>query len=510
MALSSLTFLIFLAGALLVYYLVPLRLRRYVLLAASAVFYLSYSLSAGLSLLATVGMTYGAGRWLGALHQKEQALLAGTPRENRPAVKKRGVRVRRRVLTAALCLNFLTLAVYKYLNWLLGATGLPFRPLELLVPLGLSFYIFQTAGYLIDVYRGKLAAERNFLRYLLFASYFPQMVQGPIHRYGELAPQLFAEHRLQAENLRDGIELMLWGMLKKVLIADTLAAPVAELYGNYAAYPGLIVFLGAALYCLQLYCDFSGGIDIVRGVSELFGIRLGENFRRPYFAQSIDDFWRRWHISLGEWMKDYLFYPLALSKWLPRLCKPLRRHLGKRVGKLLVPSVATVVVFLAVGVWQGPGLQNIAYGLWNGLLMSAAMLCAPLFKKREGRAMQVFRILRTCFLVTIGRFFSRAESLSAAWGMLRHCATHLLQALPRGGLTSFGLSAGGYVTVLLAGLVLFCVSLQQERGVRVRTALAAKRPVVQFLVLVAALFLLLATVYLNTGYTAIAYVYENV
>ena len=160
MALSSLTFLIFLAGALLVYYLVPLRLRRYVLLAASAVFYLSYSPSAGLSLLATVGMTYGAGRWLGALHQKEQALLAGTPRENRPAVKKRGVRVRRRVLTAALCLNFLTLAVYKYLNWLLGATGLPFRPLELLVPLGLSFYIFQTAGYLIDVYRGKLAAER--------------------------------------------------------------------------------------------------------------------------------------------------------------------------------------------------------------------------------------------------------------------------------------------------------------------------------------------------------------
>ncbi len=417
MALSSLTFLIFLAGALLTYYLVPVHLRWYVLLAASAVFYLSYSPSAGLSLLATVGMTYGAGRWLGALHQKEQALLAGTPRENRPAVKKRGVRVRRRVLTAALCLNFLTLAVYKYLNWLLGATGLPFRPLELLVPLGLSFYIFQTAGYLIDVYRGKLAAERNFLRYLLFASYFPQMVQGPIHRYGELAPQLFAEHRLQAENLRDGIELMLWGMLKKVLIADTLAAPVAELYGNYAAYPGLIVFLGAALYCLQLYCDFSGGIDIVRGVSELFGIRLGENFRRPYFAQSIDDFWRRWHISLGEWMKDYLFYPLALSKWLPRLCKPLRKHLGKRVGKLLVPSVATVVVFLAVGVWQGPGLQNIAYGLWNGLLMSAAMLCAPLFKKREGRAMQVFRILRTCFLVTIGRFFSRAESLSAAWGM---------------------------------------------------------------------------------------------
>lgn len=521
MSLSSTAFLIFLAGALLVYYLTPLRFRWIVLLLASGVFYLSYSPAAAVYLCGTIAMTYGAARWLEALHRKEKERLAGVERGERPAIKKKGMKQRRRVLAAALCLNFLTLAVFKYLDWLLSGvnslialtgSGFSFRPLGLLLPLGLSFYIFQTSGYLIDVYRGKVQAEHNVFKYALFAAYFPQMIQGPIHRYQELQPRLFAEHPFRAENLRDGIELMLWGMLKKVLIADTLAAGVAELYGNYAAYNGIVVFFGAALYCLQLYCDFSGGIDIVRGVSTMFGIELGVNFRRPYFATSVDDFWRRWHISLGEWMKDYVFYPLALSRWLPRFCKRFRKHLGQRVGKLLVPCISTVVVFLLVGIWQGPGLQNIAYGLWNGLLMSGAMLCAPLFEKwkHNGRLMHVFRILRTCFLVTIGRFFSRADSLASAWGMLRHSFTHCLWNLSPGAFLSFGLDLRGYLTVFLAGLILFFVSYRQEKGVHIRQSLAQKKPVVQFFVLLAAVLIVMAAVYLNGDYTAIAYVYESV
>lgn len=521
MSLSSVAFLIFLTGALLTYYLVPVRFRWIVLLLASAVFYLSYSLPATVCLCGTIAMTYGAARWLEYLHGQEKAQLSGVEREQRPAIKKQRLKQRRRVLTVALCLNFLTLAVFKYLNWLLGGvntllqaagSSFSFRPTDLLLPLGLSFYIFQTSGYLIDVYRGKVRAEHHIFRYALFVSYFPQMIQGPIHRYQELQPQLFAEHRFGAEDLRNGIELMLWGMLKKVLIADTLAGAVAEIYGNYAAYNGAVVFFGVALYCLQLYCDFSGGIDIVRGVSEMFGIQMAENFRRPYFAVSIDDFWRRWHMSLGEWMKDYLFYPLALSKWLPRFCKRLRKRVGTRVGKLLVPCIATVIVFLAVGIWQGPGLQNIAYGLWNGLLMSAAMLCAPLLERKQhsGRWMHLFRILRTCFLVVIGRFFSRADSLASAWGMLHHSVTHLLWNAHPSAFFSFGLGAREYATVFLAGIVLFTVSLRQEQGVRIRRSLAQRKPIVQFLALLAAIVILMATVYLNGDYTAIAYVYENV
>lgn len=517
MSLSSLSFLLFLAVTLAVYYITPERLRWVVLLIASAVFYLSCDASAALCLCATIAMTYGAGRWLQGLNERQQAALAAVARESRPAVKRQWIRRKRRVLAGVLALNFLTLGFFKYLNWLLGGLNLLFRlelrPLKLLLPLGISFYIFQTAGYLIDVYRGKAEAEKNVLRYALFASYFPQMVQGPIHRYRELHPRLFAPHPFRAENIRDGVELMLWGMLKKVLIADTLAGPVSELYSNYAAYNGLVVFFGVALYCLQLYCDFSGGIDIVRGASTLFGIELGENFRRPYFASSMDEFWRRWHISLGDWMKEYLFYPLALSGWLPRFCKRLRRFFGARVGKLLVPCIATFLVFLAVGIWQGPGLQNIAYGLYNGLLISGAMLCAPLFarsSKRNGRPAKALRIARTTLLVVIGRYFSRADSLAAALGMLRHSATTFLWKLNAESFLSFGLSLRDYLTVGLAGLVLFFVSYQQERGVRIRASLAKRTPVVQFAVLFVAILLLLVCVWLNGDYTAIAYVYENV
>lgn len=517
MSLSSISFLLFLALTFAVYYLTPERLRWIVLLAASAVFYLSSSVPAALYLCATIAMTYGAALWLQRHNDRQKAALAAAEREARPAIKRRCIRAKRRVLAAALVLNFLTLGVLKYLNWLLGGLNLLFRlelrPLGLLLPLGISFYIFQTSGYLIDVYRGKAEAQRNFFRYALFAAYFPQMVQGPIHRYRELSPRLFAPHPFRAENIRDGVELMLWGMLKKVLLADPLAGPVAELYSNYAAYNGLVVFFGVALYCLQLYCDFSGGIDIVRGASTLFGIELGENFRRPYFAASVDEFWRRWHISLGEWMKEYLFYPLALSGWLPRLCKRLRRFVGARVGKLLVPGLATLLVFLAVGVWQGPGLQNLAYGLWNGLLISGSMLCAPLFARssqKNGRLARFLRIARTTLLVIIGRYFSRAASLSAALGMLRHSATTFLWNLNLRSFLSFGLGPQDYLTLALAGFVLLFVSYQQEHGVKIRATLAQKKTVVQFAVLFVAILILLVRVWLNGDYTAIAYVYENI
>ena len=390
MSINSIAFLIFLLISVLSYYAVPRRGRWVVLLFAGAFFYLSYSLRASVYLGVTIFLTYGAGRWLGSMNRRQKDEAEGLSRREKAEVKKRWTRRKRRVLAAALLVNFLTLAVFKYfdawfetLNRILAliSADFSFRPLNLLLPLGISFYIFQTSGYLIDIYRGREQEERNFFRYALFASYFPQMIQGPINRYGDLGRQLKQEHTFRAENIRDGIQLMIWGMLKKTFIADTLAPGVSEIYSNYGNYSGAVVFFGAVLYCLQLYCDFSGGIDIVRGASNLFGIRMAENFRRPYFAASIDEFWRRWHISLGEWMKDYLFYPLALSKWMTKLGKRVRAVFGDRVGKLTAPCGATVIVFLAVGIWQGPGLSNVAYGLWNGCLMSAAMFFAPQLRR---------------------------------------------------------------------------------------------------------------------------------
>ena len=527
MSINSFSFLIFLAVCVLLYYIVPKRGQWLVLLSASAFFYLSYSPRAAVYLCVTILLTYAAARRLSTLNAAQKAALAEVERPQKAAVKKQWVRRKRKVLGAVLVINFLTLAVFKYFdswfhtwNLLLSAAhiGFQFKPLELLLPLGISFYIFQTSGYLLDVYKGKAEAEKNIFKYALFASYFPQMIQGPINRYPELAGQLTAQRRFRAENIRDGILLMIWGMLKKTFIADVLAPGVTEIYNNYGSYSGAIVFLGAAMYCLQLYCDFSGGIDIVRGSSTLFGIEMAQNFKRPYFAVSIDEFWRRWHISLGEWMKDYLFYPLALSKWMTKLGKHSRSVFGDRVGKLTSPCVSTVIVFLAVGVWQGPGLSNVAYGLWNGFLMSGAMLCAPYFRSLNRRlrldtkenTLHVIRVLRTCLLLIIGRYFSRAASLLGALGMMKQTVTQFTWNLNSQSLFSFGLSGRDYLVVLAASCVLFFVSWQQEKGVEIRKTLAQKPWYVQFPPLFIALLLLIVFVYLNGDYTAISYVYENV
>lgn len=528
MSINSGIFLAFLALGVLAYYLCPKRVRWVVLLIWSAWFYLAYSVRAFAYLAVTVLLTYGASLWLGSLNRRQKQALASLPRAEQQGAKRAYIRRKRRILAIALVCNFATLALFKYLDSWFGNihavldalhVTFRFRGLNLLLPLGISFYIFQTAGYLIDVYRGKVRPERNLLKYTLFVCYFPQMIQGPINRFDHLHHQLIEGNAFDADNLRDGIQLMIWGMLKKAFIADVLAGPVTQIYNNYAQYSGFVVFFGAVLYCLQLYCDFSGGTDLVRGASQLFGVRMAENFARPYFAQSIDEFWRRWHISLGEWMKDYLFYPLALSKGMGKLGKALRAKLGAYAGKIAAPCLSTVVVFLAVGVWQGPGWSNVAYGLWNGGLMSLAMALAPwceawnkrLHIRDDSRTIRVLRTARTFLLVVIGRYFSRANSLMDALRMLKRTLFHFTwNGLSAQTFFSFGLTKGSYLTLVIALCVLVYVSLRQERGADIRQSLAEKHWSVQFAVTFAAVFLLVAFVYLNTDYTAIAYVYENV
>ncbi len=522
MSISGAGFLLFLTAAALLYYLVPKAYRRFVLLAAGIIFYLSFSPAAGLCLLFTACFTFGSALLLGRLHRLEKSALDGGDAD-RKAVKACFRTRRKRLLAALLTVNFATLAVFKYLDpWLAELNdlfGFSFRPLNLLLPLGISFYIFQTSGYLIDCFRGRVEPERNFFKYALFVSYFPQMIQGPINRYQSLAPQLYEGSDFDADKIRLGIELLLWGMLKKVFLADPLADAVKEIYANYTAYSGFSVFLGAALYCIQLYADFSGGVDVVRGASQIFGIEMAENFKRPYFSRTLDEFWRRWHISLGEWMKDYLFYPMALSGAMGKLGKAARKRFGADFGKVAVPALCTLIVFLAVGVWQGPGLANIAYGLYNGLLMSFALLVdrrVRAFKTRlkikdSSRAYRLFGVARTCFLVVIGRYFSRSASLYDALRMLWRTVRYFGEGLGEGNpFTAFGLDGGVWARVLFACAVLFAVSLLQEKGIRIRETLAKKPWYVQFVPLFIAVALLVVFVYLNTDYTAIAYVYESI
>ena len=425
MGIVSLQYLFFLTLVFLAYFLCPKRHRWCVLLAASWVFYAVCGLTY-LPFLAVVTLsTWLAARAMGRIAEKAAAQMAAlTEREKKRAVKAAAQKKKRRVIAVCLAVDFGILATLKYLNFFVGLLG--GEPLELLMPLGLSFYTFQAAGYVIDVYRSREKPEPNLAKYALFVSFFPQLVQGPISRHDSLAGQLYEGHDFDFVRARSALRLMAWGYFKKCLVADKLAVAVAALFDAPAEHSGCMAAFAALCYGVQIYADFSGGIDVVRGVGQFLGVDMEQNFNQPYFAVSIADFWRRWHITLGNWMRSYIFYPLALSKRMTRLGRRLSDRIGAYAGKAIPLCLASLVTFLLVGIWHGAGWKYIAYGLWNGVLISIGTLTEPVlerfYEKRGinsgGWILHLLRILRTFLLVTVGRFLVRAADLKTAFFML--------------------------------------------------------------------------------------------
>ena len=517
MSLTSPTFLLAMAVLVPVYYLIPRRLQWMLLLAASCLFYLTGGPEAMAFLLLTALSTWLAGLCLGALNARRRSLA--------PEEKARGqalIRRRKRLVVLAACLlNFGALFLLKYWNGtaalLSRLSGADLPELGLVMPLGLSFYIFQSVGYVVDVYRDKYAPQRNPARHLLFVSFFPQMIQGPISRWDQLAPQLLGEHPLRWEDLRDGLQLAMWGYMKKLLIAERIGVAADAVFADQGAWPGSILAFGVLAYSLQLYCDFSGGIDIARAAARLLGVDMAENFRRPLFARSLADFWRRWHISLGSWMRDYLFYPLSLSKPLARLGRWARRRVPGKAGKILATSLATFVVYLVIGVWHGSSLKYIAYGLYNGGIITASLLLEGTFVRwrqrlgitESGRFWTVFRVLRTNAIVFIGRYLTRAPRLLTGLAMLwRTAADCHPGALWSGRLLTLGLGWGDYLVVLAASALLFGTELAQERGLSLREGLAGRHWLVQWGAMFLSLLLLL---FLGLGgsYTPAQFIYAQ-
>lgn len=513
MSFTSGAFLAFVLGTLLVYYLAPARLRWVVLLVASYGFYLAGGLGAMGYLLFTTLTTYWAGRALGALNQRREALS----REDKAGAE--GLKRRKKwVVFATLAVNFSLLYLVKYLGVTARLLGLPQPPFELLLPLGLSFYMFQSVGYVIDCYRGKYPPERNIAKFALFVSFFPQMVQGPISRFGELAPQLTAGRGFDADKVKYGVQLAMWGYFKKLVISDRAGVVVATVFGDYTQYRGTLLFAGVLFYCIQLYCDFSGGIDITRGVAQMFGIDLAENFRRPLFATSLTDYWRRWHITLGQWMRDYVFYPMSLSKPLARLGKWSRRHIKGKLGKIIPTSVATFTVYFLIGIWHGLELRYILFGFWNGGLITAAFLLEGRFQRwREGLRIQtdsapwrLFQMARTWALVFLGRYLTRAGSVrSALWMIKMTAADPELAALWDGRMLQLGLGAGDMLIVFLGVAALLAVECYQERGGHVRQALEGWPWAVQWLAILVPLAVIVVLGAMGGDYIAPGFIYQQ-
>ena len=537
MSYTSLNFLLFAGLTALVYFLVPVKKsQRTVLLGASYVFYLLAGYRYAAFILITTVTTHLAALGMDRIAREGRAVLEEKKSQwDRQQKKdfKSGIKARKRViLILTLVGNFGILAFLKYYNFfagslndVLGAFGVRFSAptLRLILPLGISFYTFQSMGYVVDVYREKVAAERNLGKTALFVSFFPQIIQGPISFYDQLAHQLYQPHAFAFTRFKHGCELILWGFFKKLVIADRAVIAINAVLEDYGAYNGTTLTFTVLLYALQLYADFSGGIDISRGVSQILGIELAENFRRPYFATSINDYWRRWHITLGAWMKDYVFYPLALSKRFAGAGKKLKATafgktpFGAHVAKVLPTSFASLIVFLLVGIWHGANWKYVAFGVWNGGIIMLSTLLEPVFAgwmQRAGldgksRGFHLFQMVRTFLIVLVGYVFDVApgfrEAMRTLW--LAFAGQNLLEGFRQ--ISALGLDGMDYGLLAVCAGILLAVSMIQERNASdtIRGMLDRKPFAVRYLVLLAGIMMVLLFGIYGPGYDAAEFVY---
>lgn len=531
MSFTSFRFILFLACAAAIYFLTPKRCRWVTLFVANYVFYFISGGKYFVYLVLTTVTTYFASVHLGNMAAKNklafQAAKAELDKDGKKAWKADFARKKRRILVPTLLFNFGILAVLKYSAFVTGNLNLLFARFGLsaelpvhhfLLPLGISFYTFQSMGYLIDVYREKQEPERNFCKLALFISFFPQIVQGPIGRFQTLAEQLYRPNEFSYTRVKFGIQLMLWGAFKKLVIADRAAVLVDAAFGFPETFGGTYVAVAALAYALQIYGDFSGGIDIAAGAAQIFGVTLDKNFERPYLATSIPDYWRRWHISLGAWFRDYVFYPLSLSKFFMRLGKKCRKLLGNYIGKLIPVLIPQFIIFFLIGIWHGAEWKYIAFGCYNGTLIVLGILFEqPLqnLAKKLGIRMDcfswhLFQVLRTISLVALGKIITRAPGISAAVYMILSMVTNWdASVLFNGGVLTMGLDTKDLWVLFLASCTLLCVSLLQESGVRVRETLARQNLYFRWFIYLGAIFSLLLFGVYGLNYNAADFIYRG-
>lgn len=390
MIFNSFNFLIVFPLLFLLYYLIPakqLKWRNGYLLAVSYLLYANWKPAYALILLGVTAVTFFVARALETALQRKKIMVWG-----------------------GVILTLLPLLIFKYYNFInesIGAlliiTGFKFQlpGLNWAIPMGISFFTFQAVGYLLDVYHRRIEAERNFLTYALFVSFFPSIVAGPINKASLVIPQLKAMRPyFNYSKAVEGLKMLLWGMFMKVVVADRVALYVDTVFPSYMNYTGVTCFVASILYTIQIYTDFAGYSLMAIGVGKTLGFELTENFRRPYFAVSVTDFWRRWHISLSTWLKDYVYIPLGGSR-----CSKLRNYWN------------IFVTFLVSGIWHGANWTFIVWGIWHGLFQIVEKAIGQQ-KCEYGWFGKSIKIAVTFLLVNFAWIFFRMPSLGDAVGMI--------------------------------------------------------------------------------------------
>lgn len=506
----SYQFIVFLLAVVVLFYCLPAKFQTILLLAASLFFYWYADKGCLCYILLTVVVTFVSAKKISEY---------GTQSHKKNARQKRW-------LITAICLNAGLLVVFKYTNFFLHTiNGLsyyfsetrPFTYLSVALPLGISFYTFQSIGYLTDVYRGKYAADKNLLHVALFLCFFPQLIQGPISRFDALGQSLFQEKKWDKDKICFGLQRILWGYFKKLVVADRILIAVNEIVRNPELYQGTYAFLGALFYAVELYADFTGGIDITIGIGELFGIQISENFRQPFFSKTIKEYWTRWHISMGTWFRDYIFYPVSVCGWMKKSTAFVKKKFGKKAGKKFPVYLSSLIVWLLTGLWHGASWNFIAWGLGNFLLIFLSEECQPLviwFHKRfpklkQKRVCSVFQIARTFLLMSMLRMFDCYTSVKETFRMF---GSIFFQWNSRivfdGSLLKLGLTVADYGILVLGIIMMFLVSICQKHG-SVRLQIREQKAGIRFGIWYGLFLAILLFGAYGTGYDAAQFIYNQ-
>jgi len=462
MLFNSLQFAVFFPIVTTLFFLLPHRLRGFMLLLASCYFYMAFIPKYILILIFTILIDYAAGLLISGSHG----------------------RARMRWLVMSIVANVGTLAFFKYFNFLndtlryisVAFSGTyPIPALDIILPIGLSFHTFQSMSYTIEVYRGHQEVERNLGRFALYVFFYPQLVAGPIERPQNLLAQFRIEHTFDYDQAKLGLQLMAWGLFKKVAVADRIAPVVDTVYRSPETYSGPAILGATYLFAIQIYCDFSGYSDIAIGAAQVMGFRLMRNFHRPYFSQSISEFWRRWHISLSTWFRDYLYLPLG----------------GNRVPQYR-RSLNLLTVFILSGLWHGANWTFVIWGGLNGVYLVASILTTGsrqwlvrlLRLDSAPKLHTALRLLITFHLVLLAWVFFRASSIDSAASALYAIGSW------RSGLGLPVRTMGGLTPAMMSIMLLAAAEVLQSR-IGIRQLIATQPPIVRWSTYLASLLMLL-------------------
>ncbi len=493
-------FAVFLPIVVVLYQLCAEKHRWILLLAANLVFFWLWSGTGVVYLLAAVVITWFFGEKLKNMDKPPEGM-------DRKTFKKK----KKLVLTAGILCVLSLLVVLKYTNFI-GSTlmGSSWTAIKIYIPIGISYYTLQAIAYLCDISSKKGEAAPSIGKLALFMSFFPTICEGPIARYGEIGEQLQEGRPVTYENLSQGYQRILWGLFKKIVIADHLAPAMGALYTVYRSFGSMSLF--AMLLCtIQIYMDFSGTIDVAIGAGKIFGITMPENFRQPFFAKNAGDFWRRWHMTLGAFLRTYVFYPVSLSKPVNRLTKFVKKY-SKTAARYVGPLISLFCVWMCSGIWHGPSWTYVGYGLYYFVIIFIEVLLEPFVKKHINENwlwFRIFRFVKLCIIVGIGELYFMAPNAETALEMLKSIFTNFSASTFLSEWTSLGPGLSDYLISFGSFAVVIVISILKEKNISIRSAVEKLPVPVRWTFWYAAILIVVFFGAYGPGFTALDMMYAG-